>query len=399
MVSALAFTTMQIKRGGLLPIAALIATIFLVACATPARPHGTNLTNSTSIEAGTATPGQQGLTNEQDQQRRPSPGNPAGHAYVPPAGRAVNTNAPNHVVGNGTPSSCTSSALVDAVAKGGIITFNCGPNPVTITMTATAKVKNTSHQVVLDGGGLVTLNGAGKHQILYMNTCDSGQDLTTGHCFDQEVATIDRGSKHDVTDGYSAIRQNPRVAFGGGGGGAIFAEGGQLRVVNSRFIDNSCYEYGPDLGGAAIRALAQYGNLPVYITSDTFSGGQCSNGGALSSISVSWDVINSVFTDNKAIGWEANPPTRGTPGGGSGGAIYNDGDSYNLAITDTVIDNNDAREGGGAVFFVVDNRHGTLTIENSTLDHNPSHEFWTSGYPGIYYLSSGRPIIVNSTIK
>ena len=41
---------------------------------------------------------------------------------------------------------------VTAVAAGGIITFNCGPKPVTIMMTATAKVVNTSHRIVLDGG-------------------------------------------------------------------------------------------------------------------------------------------------------------------------------------------------------------------------------------------------------
>ena len=109
----------------------------------------------------------------------PGTGNPNGHAYVPPAGRAVNTGHPNHVIGTGTPASCTSAAVVNAVAKGGIITFNCGPKPVTITMTATAKVVNTSHKVVLDGGGKVTLSGGGKIRILYMNTCDRNQKYIT----------------------------------------------------------------------------------------------------------------------------------------------------------------------------------------------------------------------------
>jgi hypothetical protein len=42
-------------------------------------------------------------------------------------------------------------------------------------MTATAKVVNASHLIVLGGGGKVTLTGAGKRQILYMNTCDKRQ--------------------------------------------------------------------------------------------------------------------------------------------------------------------------------------------------------------------------------
>ena len=32
------------------------------------------------------------------------------------------------------------------------------------------------------------------------------------------------------------------------------AEGGQLKVVNSRFVDNGCYKVGPGLGGGAIVA-------------------------------------------------------------------------------------------------------------------------------------------------
>ena len=48
------------------------------------------------------------------------------------------------------------------MALGGIITFDCGPNPVTITLAATAKIVNdTGPQIVLDGGGQVTLSGGG----------------------------------------------------------------------------------------------------------------------------------------------------------------------------------------------------------------------------------------------
>jgi hypothetical protein len=300
------------------------------------------------------------------------------------------------VIGTGKPASCTSAAVVAAVAKGGVITFKCGPSPVTITMQATAKVVNTSHQVVLDGGGKVTLSGGGKRQILYMNTCDPKQKITTSDCYDQEWPQL-TVQNITFTDGHSYARET-KGDFGGGGG-AIFDLGGRLKVVNSRFSANRCFHDGPDLGGAAIRALGQWENRPVYITKDTFSGGRCSNGGALSSIGVSWVVLDSLMTDNDAIGYGANPAAPGTPGGGSGGAIYNDGDKYSLKIEGTVIRDNDAREGGGAIFFVSDNNTGTLTIENSKLHHNPSGVFWTRPYPGIYYHSSGHPTIINSTIN
>jgi hypothetical protein len=93
---------------------------------------------------------------------------------------------------------------------------------------------------------------------------------------------------------------------------------------------------------------------PVYITDDRFSGNSCSNGGALSGLFANFDVINSSLTGNKAIGWGANPAAAGTPGGGSGGAIYTDGAAYDLNVTGTVMRDNTAREGGGGIFFVVD---------------------------------------------
>ena len=331
---------------------------------------------------------------------RPVPdfGNPAGHAPVPAGGGPVATTRPDHVIGTGVPATCTSVAVVDAVARGGVITFNCGPAPVTITMTATAKVVNTSHLIVLDGGGRVTLSGGGKRQILYMNTCDPRQKWTTSDCYDQQWPEL-VVQNMTFEDGNSMVTQSKSASFGGGGGGAIFDLGGQLKVVNSRFIDNRCYHVGPDLGGAAIRALAQWRNEPVYVTSDTFQGGRCSNGGTLSSIGVSWVVLNSVMTNNEAIGYGANPAASGTPGGGSGGAIYCDGDKYSLEIEGTTIDDNHASEGGGAIFFVSDNNTGTLTIESSTLADNPSAGFWTRPYPGIFFQSTGHPKVVGSKIS
>jgi hypothetical protein len=76
-----------------------------------------------------------------------------------------------------------------------------------------------------------------------------------------------------------------------------------------------------------------------------------------------------------------------------------DGENCNVFIEGTVIRGNSAREGGGGIFFVVDNNHGTLTIKNSTLHNNPSGEFFTAGFPGIFFHSSGSPIVTDSTIN
>ena len=170
---------------------------------------------------------------------------------------------PDHVVGTGTSTSCTSQAVVDAVALGGVITFNCGPGRVTIVMTATAKVVNTSPIVVLDGGGKVTLSGAGQRRILYMNTCDKAQIWTTSHCEDQDQPQLNR---------------------------------------------------------------------------------------------------------------------------------------FTLDLAGSIVHNNTANEGGGAIFFVSNDRTGELRITTSVLERNVSRGFETRGFPGIFFLGLGAPQVVNSTL-
>jgi hypothetical protein len=321
-----------------------------------------------------------------------SAGNPNGRAAVPAEARAVDTSHPTRVVGTGTAASCTSEAVVAAVAAGGIITFSCGPAPVTITMKATAKVRNGTARVVLDGGGRVTLSGAGQRRILYANACDPAQGPMTSRCVDQDTPQI---AVQNLTfaDGNST-----GATTDGGGGGAMFVRGGRVKVVNAKFVRNRCDGTGPDLGGAAIRVLEQGHDLPVYIVSSTFDGGVCANGGALSSIQVSWVVLNSLLTRNSAIGKGANPARPGTPGGGSGGAIYTDGDRFTVRLAGTVVEGNHANEGGGAVFFVSNDRTGTMSIESSTLRRNPNDVFDTDGFPGIFFLGARPPSVSGSTI-
>jgi Chlamydia polymorphic membrane protein (Chlamydia_PMP) repeat len=319
------------------------------------------------------------------------PGNPGG-VPLPPEAQRVDTTHPDQIIGTGTAESCTSQAVVDAVARGGIITFNCGPDPTTIVMTDTAKVVNTSPIVVLDGGGTVTLSGAGQRRILYMNTCDQAQIWTTSHCQDQETPQLTIQGLN-FTEGNSTGN-----TIEGGGGGAVFVRGGRVKVVDSTFTNNRCDPTGPDLGGAALRVLSQSHGLPVIVATSTFSGGVCSNGSALSSIGVSWQIYNSVFTGNAAIGSGANPSRPGSPGGGSGGAIYLDGNLFTLDLAGSIVRDNTANEGGGAIFFVSNDRTGELRISNSILQHNPSLGFGTPGFPGIFFLGRGAPQVTNSTI-
>jgi len=347
-------------------------------------------TPAANADAGQSASSDQGSTNEVDSGATAA----LTTCSVPTEARLEDVSKPTTVVGTGTPSSCTSAAFVAAVAKGGVITFNCGPNPVTITLLQTAKVFNDKGpKVVIDGGNKVTLSGGGKTRILYQNTCDQKQVWTTARCDNQPYPEL---TVQNLTFANGDARADKL------GGGAIYAQGGRLKVLNSKFVSNRCSDTGPDVGGGAIRALQQYNGKPVFVVNSTFGGevgkgNICSNGGALSSIDVSYTVLNSRFSYNEAIGWGANPAQAGTPGGGNGGAIYNDGNTYTLNVCGTSIQNNTAKEGGGGIFMVSNNRTGSLIIKDSTLQTNKSGKF--ENFPGMFVLAKSAPTITGSIVK
>ena len=316
---------------------------------------------------------------------------------IPPEAALEDTSAPDTVVGNGTPESCTSADFLNAVAGGGIITFDCGPAPKIIILEETAKVYNNTSlpDIVIDGGNKISLSGGGDKRILYMNTCDKNQVWTTSHCQNQDHPRL-------TVQNITFINGNAED-LDPSGGGAIFVRGGRFKALHSKFFNNRCDTTGPDVGGAAIRTLSQYDGQPVYIVDSVFGGAAglgntCSNGGGLSSIGVSTTVINSLFSHNSAVGNGANPAKDGTPGGGSGAAIYNDGNTFDLKLCGTSIHDNTANEGGTAIFYVSNNRTGTLTIDQSALWNNPKGTFETTGYPGIFYQGKDDILDTNSTI-
>lgn len=327
----------------------------------------------------------------------PPAGNPNGNYPVPEEAGPEDVSEPDIVIGDGTPGSCTCEAFTEAVARGGKIVFNCGPDPVTITLTHPAKIFNDANpDVVIDGNGLITLSGGAKTRILYMNTCDPEQHWTTSHCQDQDHPRL---TVQNITfaDGNSV----GETEFDGGG--AIWVRGGRFKAVNCRFFNNVCDSLGPDVGGAAIRVFSQHDNLPVYIVNSTFGGAEGygnygSNGAGISSIGVSWTIINCLFSHNRATGNGGNPSQSGTPGGGSGGAIYNDGNTMTLSILGTLIEKNKVNAHGSAIFFVTNDHSGSIRIDNSIIRDNTGGS-WYPVFPGISMHSDTECVVTNSVIE
>ena len=137
-------------------------------------------------------------------------------------------------VGDGTPQNCTEQVLRNALAaaaNGDIIYFNCGPNPVTITLTSPLVIdKNVTvtvykSQVTLSGGGTTQLIqvplgvSVNIHSIALANgkATQGGAIYNAGELFTNQVTFLNNSA---------------------GDGGAIF-NAGLAQSTGDSFIGNS----------------------------------------------------------------------------------------------------------------------------------------------------------------
>jgi hypothetical protein len=241
---------------------------------------------------------------------------------VAPIGPA-DVSQPTAVVGNGTAASCTEAVLAAAIAGGGIVTFDCGPAPVTIAITS---AKAVTADTVVDGGDLVTLDGG-----------DASRIFTLPSSFERGWPTL--------TVQRLRFTRGSSVAVGGGdtsrGGGAIWVLGGSLRVVESVFDDNHGPATGQDVAGGAIYSV---GVGSVTVVDSTFTNNSASSGGAIGVLFSHLSITRSVIADNAATG------TNGNPGdGGNGGGVYSDGNDQVESLCNVILSGNSANAFGGGL--------------------------------------------------
>ncbi len=295
-------------------------------------------------------------------------GPPPARCEAPPL---ADTSAPDHVVGDGSPASCTAEALAAAAADGGVIVFDCGPDPVTIEL---GSVVTFTRESVLDGGDRVILDGAGQDRILYL---DSGYDQIGPRLTVQRLVFI-RGQ---APSGGEDTAQ---------GGGAIYRDGGSLTVIHCLFDGNHAPSPGQDIAGGAIYG---FGGGDTVVVDSVFMRNEASDGGAIGSLNGDLTIINSRFEDNHATGTDGNPGN-----GGAGGAIYMDGGGEATSLCGVDIRNSTAGAIGGGFFRVSNDHTGTFAMEKSTVDSNrvtPEDD----GNAGGLYLEGLSLSIASSTIS
>jgi hypothetical protein len=199
------------------------------------------------------------------------------------------------VVGTGTPASCTLAALSAAVSQGGIITFDCGPDAITLAVTATLTLP-TSRDTVIDGGRKVTLDGGGAVQILHYESANF-------RALDTRVTLQHLRLINGFIAGASPIPTAPSPCsqgFNDGEGGALFMRDGNLSVIDCIFENNRAAQEGPDVAGGAIRMLgSKHG---IVIAHSTFRNNSASNGAGVGCLFAPMAVYDSFFEGNVASG-------------------------------------------------------------------------------------------------
>ena len=292
--------------------------------------------------------------------------------------------APDHVVGDGTPASCSAQALADAGAQGGTIVFACGDAPHTITLPQALPI---TEDTVLDGGGSVTLAGGGSDRLLVMDT--GNFEATSPHLTVQRLTL--RGGRASGTP-------IPLGTDVDGGGGAIFFRGGSVAAIDARFIDNKCAAEGPDVGGGAIYGI---GAGELIVVGSTFTGNEGANGGAIGILGAALTVVDSLLEGNRATGFGANYVEGGMQmgRGGNGGAIVMDGQGRDLSLCGAVLRENSSGAFGGAIFRTSYESEPT-TIDRTLIEANEARDRMDdlpSG-AGALYLQGSTVTITASTI-
>jgi hypothetical protein len=284
---------------------------------------------------------------------------------------AADASSPTTVVGDGTPESCSAESLQQAADIGGVIIFDCGAAETTIAISEPIIF---SAETVVDGGGLVTLDGQETTRILYL---DSGYDQIGPRLTVQHLRFV---------NGFAPAGGEDTAQ----GGGAIYRDGGSLTVVDCEFENNRAPSPGQDIAGGAIYA---FGGGDTRISDSVFTGNMASNGGAIGSLNGDVMIANSVFQGNRASGYGGNPGN-----GGCGGAVYQDGRDELSTLCGVTIANNEAGAIGGGYFRVSNDNSGTMQVARSTVNRNtvtPVDE----GNAGGMYLQGLSLTVSDSTIS
>lgn len=328
------------------------------------------------------------------------------------------------VVGDGTQGSCTEAAFAAVFNSGGFVTFNCGPEPVIITLTS----RYSNPAVTIDGGNLVTLDGSGDTGMFEVGAESvltlTNITLTGGHGHDRGIienfgeftainVTFQAMNPHPGARSHSPILSNKSgiallqnstirdsVNFDDAGGPTpvIYTAVNNSNSDAALFIENC--EFIANNGGA----IFSMDQGQVTITDSTFR----ENFGGRPSIQTNFyldsghlAISNSLFEQNQSgavahsgYGSMTISDTQFISNTGSqaynlpAGGIYIGHWTADVTITGSEFRGNASPDNGGAISIL---GGGPLTVTTSTFQNNHS-----SNQGGAFYISGSKVTVSDS---
>lgn len=264
---------------------------------------------------------------------------------------------------------CTQAGIQTALNGGGHITFSCGGSPVTILISSQLELEEDG-VTVIDGGGLVTLDGQNSTRILNKEWSASPANITI-----QNMRFINAKAPSGSDHSGGAIR--------------VGYSGTSLHIINSTFENNNTTDMNtPDNKGGAIFV---HNSSETIISGSVFEDNAAGNGGAFGGIATDLIVYNSTFNNNRATDNASGGIVRGY-----GGALNMDGVDKNFDLGDpdrmrvcgSHFEDNTAIRGGGAIDIVFsDNFNTRLVVEKSSfIDNEVTGVNGQYGQGGAIYL-------------
>ncbi len=285
------------------------------------------------------------------------------------------------VVGDGTPASCTTTALAIALSGGGTVTFNCGPNPHTIILSATQTI---SANTTLDGGDLITLSGGGNTRLFQVQNgahfTVRGLHLINGYSADDGGAIYAERLSTLIIE-HSHFSNN--IGYNGGAiatnGWGAHDDGVAVSISGSTFSNNIATAPALPGGGNGGGALYLSGGSTATVSDSLFNGNVAGNGGAIHLLHSNLLATAVTFAENVA---------NNSAGGGGGGAIYMDGTkelSGEVRLVACMFQQNSTNQLGGAIFSFPEGS-GATHVDQSLFEGNVSTNRGQGG--AIYHQSA-----------
>ena len=292
---------------------------------------------------------------------------------------------------------CTAAALQNAVAGGGLVTFDCGQSavaPVTIQLTQRLTLPDgvvidggDKEAIILSGGdpgagprngvGIFAVNAGVTAELRNVKLLAAGDSAIVNHgtltlsgvevqgARAQQCAAIASDGQLTLLDA-NMITTNAAETLGGG----VCVLGGNARLEGADIRFNSAAQG----GGLYVAAGGAVESVNSYISYNTTTG-------AGAGIYVSADAQVTLYA-NGLVGNMAAP---GSPAG-LGGALYNAGEATLQAV---VITQNEAHDGGGIY------NTGSLIVQRSDVDQNRAAAAEGAG-GGLY--NSGQAVYAGNSL-